>query len=162
MLDPRITRLAEVLCDHSCSLGPDDRLLIHAFDIPDEAIAEIVRVAQSRGAKVALRLESNLIRRQLMLGMDIANAQLIANVEKHSGARQVAVTLSSDSDNVCVSIDDDGQGFEPILVDREEDFGLQLMRERVEAIGGLFQIVTSIGIGTNVVARIPRQPQWWS
>lgn len=88
--------------------------------------------------------------------------EAIANVEKHSGARQVAVTLSSDSDNVCVSIDDDGQGFEPILVDREEHFGLQLMRERVEAIGGLFQIVTSIGIGTNVVARIPRQPQWWS
>jgi len=83
MLDPRVTRLAEVLCDHSCSLGPDDRLLIHAFDIPDEAIAEVVRVAQSRGAKVAVRLESNLIRRQMMLGMDVANAQLIANVEKH-------------------------------------------------------------------------------
>ncbi len=88
--------------------------------------------------------------------------EAIANVEKHSGAREVVVTVSSDADNVCVSIDDNGQGFEPILVNREEHFGLQLMRERVEAIGGLFQIVTSIGIGTTVVARIPRQPQWWS
>ena len=81
MLDPRVTRLAELLCDHSCQLTPDDRLLIHAFDIPEEAVAEVVRVAQSRGAQVALRLESNLIRRQLMHGMTEANARTIAAIE---------------------------------------------------------------------------------
>jgi aminopeptidase len=81
MLDPRVTRLAELLCTHSTDLGPDDRVLIHAFDIPEDAVAEMVRVAQSKGAQVVVRLESNLVRRQLMLGMTEANAATIARVE---------------------------------------------------------------------------------
>ena len=83
MLDPRVTKLAELLCSHSCALTPDDSLLIHAFDIPEEAVAEIVRVARSKGAKVAVRLESGIVRRQLMLGMDEANVRLHAEIERH-------------------------------------------------------------------------------
>ncbi len=90
MLDPRITRLAELLCDHSMKLTAKDKLLIHAFDIPDEAVAECVRVAQSRGAKVALRLENNRIRRQLMHGMTEENAALIASVEKQEMEQMTA------------------------------------------------------------------------
>ncbi len=83
MLDPRVTKLAELLCTHSTRLGPADRVLIHAFDIPEEAVAEVVRVAQSKGAQVVTRLESNQIRRQLMHGMTEANARTIADAEKH-------------------------------------------------------------------------------
>gem|GEM_PF-5803406 len=82
MLDPRVTKLAELLCTHSTSLGPSDSLLIHAFGIPEEAVAELVRVAQSKGAKVAVRLESHRIKRQLMLGMTEPNASMIAEIEK--------------------------------------------------------------------------------
>lgn len=82
MLDPRVTKLAELLCSHSTKLGPGDKVLIHAFDIPEEAVAEVVRVAQSKGAQVVVRLESNLIRRQLMHGMTVDNARTIAEVEK--------------------------------------------------------------------------------
>lgn len=82
MLDPRVTKLAELLCTHSTNLGPDDRVLIHAFDIPDEATAEVVRVAQSKGAQVLCRIESNLVRRQMMLGMTEENAMLHAKNEK--------------------------------------------------------------------------------
>lgn len=83
MLDPRMTQLAEMLCTHSTELTPDDTLLIHAFDIPDECVAELVRVAQSKGAKVALRLESNRVKAELMRGMTQANAEYIANIELH-------------------------------------------------------------------------------
>jgi aminopeptidase len=83
MLDPRVTRLAELLCDHSTKLTSKDKVLIHAFDIPEETIAELIRVAQSRGAQVVVRLENNRIRRQLLLGMTEENADLIANIEAH-------------------------------------------------------------------------------
>lgn len=82
MTDPRVTRLAELLCDHSCQLSSDDNLLIHAFDMPEEVVEEVVRVARSRGAGVIVRLESNRIRRQMMLGMTEANARIIAASEK--------------------------------------------------------------------------------
>lgn len=90
MVDPRITQLAELLCSHSIKLGPEDKLLIHAFDIPEEAVAEAVKAAQNRGAKVAVRLESGFVRHQLMEGMSKENAQLIANIEKHEMEQMTA------------------------------------------------------------------------
>jgi aminopeptidase len=81
MVDPRVSRLAELLVTHSVCLTPNDRVLVHAFDIDDEIVAEVVRVAQGTGAQVAVRLESNLVKRQLMLGMTEANAKTIAAAE---------------------------------------------------------------------------------
>lgn len=99
MLDPRVTKLAELLCTHSTRLSSEDSLLIHAFDIPDAVIAEVVRVAQSKGAKVTVRLESNLVRRQLMLGMTEANARTIAQIEKHEMQQMTAYLALRGSDN---------------------------------------------------------------
>src|SRR5690349_6009303 len=90
MLDPRVTKLAELLACHSCRLGSEDNVLIHAFDIPDEAVAEVVRVAQSKGAQVAVRIEHNVVRRQLMLGMTERNAATIADIEKHEMEKMTA------------------------------------------------------------------------
>ena len=64
MLDPRVTKLAELLVNHSIELNRDDKVLIHAFDIPDEVVAEMARVCHAKGAQVAVRLESNLVRRR--------------------------------------------------------------------------------------------------
>lgn len=99
MLDPRVTRLAELLCTHSTRLGPADNVLIHAFDIPEEAVAEVVRVAQSKGAQVAVRLEQNLVKRQLMLGMTEANAKLICEIEKHEMEQMTAYIALRGSHN---------------------------------------------------------------
>ncbi len=100
MLDPRVTHLAELLCTHSVELTPNDRLLVHAFDIPEEAVAEVVRVAQSKGAKVAVRLESNRVKRQLMLGMSEENAKLIAEVERHEMEQMTAYIALRGSHNI--------------------------------------------------------------
>lgn len=81
MLDPRVTQLAELMASHSTHLGPEDRVLIHAFDIPEEAVAEFVRVCQSKGAQVAVRLESMLVRRQLLHGISDDNIRTIAENE---------------------------------------------------------------------------------
>lgn len=100
MLDPRVTRLAELLCSHSIRLDSSDRLLVHAFDAPAEAVAEVVRVAQSKGAQVVVRLESNLVRRQLLLGMSEENTCLIADCEKDEMDRMTAYIAIRGSDNV--------------------------------------------------------------
>lgn len=90
MLDPRVTRLAELLCDHSTRLSPEDTVLIHAFDTPAECVAEVVRVAHERGARVVTRLESEVIRRRLTLGMTEPNAALIADIESFEMDRMTA------------------------------------------------------------------------
>src|SRR5688572_11501150 len=99
MLDPRVTRLSELLCNHSTELGPDDKVLIHAFDIPFECTAELVRVAQSTGAQVVLRLESEDIRRQLLLGLTEDNTKLIADIESFEMDRMTAYIALRGSHN---------------------------------------------------------------
>lgn len=99
MLDPRVTRLAELLCTHSTSLGSQDTVLIHAFDIPNECVAEFVRVAQSKGAQVVTRIESNVVRRQLMLGITEANIHTIADCEKYEMEKMTAYIALRGGDN---------------------------------------------------------------
>ncbi|MDI9637311.1 aminopeptidase [Kamptonema cortianum] len=99
MLDPRVTKLAELLCSHSTELSSDDSVLIHATDIPDECVAEVVRVAQSKGAKVAVRLESNVVKRQLLHGMTAQNADLIADNELHEMKNMTAYISMRGGDN---------------------------------------------------------------
>lgn len=99
MLDPRITKLAELLCTHSCDLSPSDKVLMHAFDIPAEAVAEVVRVAQTKGAQVLVRLESNVVRRQLLHGLTEASVKTIAAVEKYEMEQMTAYISLRGSDN---------------------------------------------------------------
>jgi signal transduction histidine kinase len=48
---------------------------------------------------------------------------------------------------VCVTVVDNGRGFEVPEgeIDREEHFGLQMMRERAEAIGGTIRLTSQLG-----------------
>lgn len=82
------------------------------------------------------------------------------NVAKHAGASRVVVTVGRQEDGQgFVRVADDGRGFDPATVsDRVTSaggLGLKQMRERVEARGGRFQVDSSPGGGTKVVASVP-------
>jgi len=99
MLDPRVTRLAELLCRHSCQIDETDRVLLHCFDIEPEVVAELTRVVQQSGAQVLLRLESNLVRRQLLMGLTEANVKTIAEVEAFEMSKVTSYIALRGSDN---------------------------------------------------------------
>lgn len=105
MLDPRVTKLAELLCRHSTNLTPQDSVLIHAFDIPNEVTAEVVRVANETGAKTVVRLENAFVRRQQMLGMTEENAKLIADIELHEMKGMTAYIALRGTSNYAESSD---------------------------------------------------------
>ena len=86
------------------------------------------------------------------------------NAAKHARARFVFVTLGRTDGNAergCgfVEVRDDGQGFDPEAVtDRVTSaggLGLKQMRERVEGLGGRFEVVSQPGAGTRVYAAVP-------
>jgi aminopeptidase len=99
MTDPRVTRLAELLCTHSTELSSADTVLVHAFDVPDEVTAEVVRAARGKGAQVVVRTESNRVRRQLLLGMTEANVKTIADIEMHEMKKMTAYIAIRGGDN---------------------------------------------------------------
>lgn len=109
MLDPRVTALADVLVGHSLALTAEDTVLLHAFDIEPEAIAAVVRAIQGRSARVALRLENGRVRRELMRGMTVEGARLIADVEKYEMERMTAYLALRGSENLMEMSDIPGE-----------------------------------------------------
>jgi aminopeptidase len=81
MIDPRMTRLAEVLVGYSTKCGKGDKILIEAIDVPHEFAAECARVACQRGAHPLIMLKSKQIDRALMLNGTKESWDLIADVE---------------------------------------------------------------------------------
>lgn len=84
--------------------------------------------------------------------------EALTNVRKHAAAREVTVTLMSDgSGHLKVVIADDGRGFTPGSQRnaKARPLGLTSMRERVEALGGTFEVHSQPGSGTQVIATVP-------
>jgi NarL family two-component system sensor histidine kinase LiaS len=80
--------------------------------------------------------------------------EALSNVARHSRASLVTVTLNYEDAGVSLTIADDGQGFDASQT-KEEGYGLQSMRERVEGLGGRLQIDSDPGGGAKVVAEVP-------
>ncbi|MBN2500708.1 MAG: sensor histidine kinase [Anaerolineales bacterium] len=83
--------------------------------------------------------------------------EALTNVVRHAGTCAAKVLLVYDPESVQLVIKDHGQGFD-VNQDHIPPHGLGLasMRERVEAVGGSFEVSSVIGSGTIVRAVISR------
>jgi signal transduction histidine kinase len=79
----------------------------------------------------------------------------LANVVLHAHASRVDVLLNRRSGCVAVTIEDDGIGFDPAQVVRQNRLGLFGMRERVEMLGGSLSIESAPGKGTAISVEVP-------
>ncbi len=82
MIDPRMTRLADVLINYSCAVKPGENLLIEAIDIPHEFTRELVRTCAAAGGRPLVLLKSNQINRALMQVGTQEQWDIIADVER--------------------------------------------------------------------------------
>lgn len=85
--------------------------------------------------------------------------ELLVNVRKHAGTEYATVHISSPSDEVVITVSDEGKGLDPALVTAHDDnaFGLYSIRERVELLGGSFSIAQA-DKGTICEIRMPALP----
>jgi signal transduction histidine kinase len=86
--------------------------------------------------------------------------EALTNIVKHSGATRVEVRLENDAEKILVHVSDNGRGFSPEKSnspDISRGLGLIGIQERMEALGGAFEIATHVGAGTQLMARIPLQ-----
>jgi signal transduction histidine kinase len=93
--------------------------------------------------------------RSALVLVQVAREALV-NSSRYSGAELIEVELRDCRDGFAeLTLRDDGRGFDKARVDTSRHFGLQLMRERVEAVGGRLLVESSPGTGTSVLAWIP-------
>jgi len=80
--------------------------------------------------------------------------EAIQNAAKHAGpCASVEVTLTALPETVEFEIEDDGRGFDTTAV--SDGHGLVNMSDRIGALGGKLDVVSTPGRGTTVMARVP-------
>lgn len=79
--------------------------------------------------------------------------EALANVNRHSAASHVEVSLAQEVGLVRLTIQDNGRGFNPEAV--HTGLGLTSMKERAEGLGGSLTVKSTPGQGTQVTLTLP-------
>jgi two-component system sensor histidine kinase DegS len=115
----------------------------------------------STRTKIAVNIRSNLkdekLRPNLELSLYRMVQEALTNVFKHSGAKTVQINIYQENSKLVLSIKDDGKGFdaEGMWGDGVKDYGIGLlgMRERFASAGADFQVCSTKGKGTELIAK---------
>ena len=163
-----LTRIQGMLTSEIKSLRLLTRRMQVAFSAPDALLDSVFDLLRRFEAEtgIASHLESDQdvrvpprTRHEIMRIVQEA----LANVRKHSGAKHVNVRLVGAGASVRLVIEDDGQGFafSGSRSHRELEVmsaGPLVIRERVRALHGELQIVSTPGKGARLDVTVPSAP----
>jgi two-component system sensor histidine kinase DegS len=81
--------------------------------------------------------------------------ELLGNASRHSQATLIKIMIDMNEASVKVTVDDNGKGFNTEILEQGNSLGLNLIRDRVEMLGGSFELDSNMGKGTRVTFVIP-------
>lgn len=87
--------------------------------------------------------------------------EALSNAYRHAQAPRQWVRLDVEDGQIILEVRDDGKGFVPPplsgpeATEKEEHIGLRGMRDRIDLVGGTFELFSAPGQGTRIVVRVP-------
>lgn len=83
--------------------------------------------------------------------------EVLNNIIKHSGAREISIKLNYQPSFFSMQIIDNGEGFDlsPLQENNKFGLGIRNMKNRAQLIGGQFEIASTLGVGTTVEIVLP-------
>ncbi|MGA8360971.1 MAG: ATP-binding protein, partial [Candidatus Dormiibacterota bacterium] len=112
--------------------------------------------SQARKATVPVRVEAEGIGRypqEIEAALYFCILEALQNVQKYASASSVEVRLREDGGQVSVDVVDDGDGFDTATATRGA--GLTNMDDRLDALGGMLHVESTLGMGTTLRAAVP-------
>jgi ligand-binding sensor domain-containing protein/signal transduction histidine kinase len=136
--------IAESTTDISSLLRKMTEQFSHEFAVPVEFHL----------SGTAFALNQTVVHEVLMVAREA-----LYNSVRHAQPRKIDLTVTFDENACRVSVRDDGSGFDPGILSRlpENHYGLIGIKERVERIGGRFNLHSEIGAGTELCVEVARQ-----
>jgi signal transduction histidine kinase len=107
------------------------------------------RVGTLSGLTVHLLIDESPTRLRVEAESELMRVaqEAITNARKHARARRLWVTCVVDPPSALMRVEDDGRGLAP---GRRDSYGLEIMRERVDRLGGALAIEERPGGGTRI------------
>jgi two-component system sensor histidine kinase DegS len=106
-----------------------------------------------------VRLHINGTERRLESYLEVlifrAIQELLGNAYNYGQANQIKIQLDMFETDVRVSVEDNGRGFDTDSQEQEKGLGLKVIQERIEMLGGKFELESQIGGGTRVSFQVP-------
>lgn len=81
--------------------------------------------------------------------------ELLNNSALHSQASQLKVQLDMGAEQIRLSVEDNGKGFDVQKAEDDGSLGMKLIRERAEMLGGSFEVDSAIGEGARTTLVLP-------
>jgi signal transduction histidine kinase len=118
-------------------------------------LTELAReFAELHGYEIELSLaDDRLLRPDVEDNIFRVTQEALANVARHSRATRVLVSLEFGPDQVCLTIRDNGCGFDTLRP--RSGVGLSSMRERAELVGGCLAVSSVPDVGTTIEMTAP-------
>ena len=81
--------------------------------------------------------------------------ELLFNVVKHAEVHEARIRVRRLGRCICLSVTDQGRGFDPQRLGEAGGFGLRTIRERVQLLGGQMKIKSTRGVGSRILIAVP-------
>ena len=134
--------------------------VLHEKGLPDALSSYCEEFSATRGIPISYHADESVD--ELSPGAALCIYRIaqeaLGNVAKHAKAKQAQVRLTRSDGRVCLSVSDDGVGFNPDASGKTGGLGLINMRERVRQLNGTFTFESEPGQGTTVKAEVPFRP----
>jgi two-component system sensor histidine kinase UhpB len=165
-VDPESERAARLIAEESSRLydamhGLIPRLTPMVLDQLglEEALRDLVeRTRRSQpGVQIELHTELGAVAPSAEVALTLYRAvqEGITNALRHGQARSLHVALRARDEGMTLEVLDDGRGLAAGWAEQVGHFGLQWLAERVEAVGGRFEIGPGTTGGVRLVVEVP-------
>lgn len=144
----------ELITEFRCAMDPAG--LLHALQTLTDEFRhrnDIVLEYVNRVSNLELPLEHEMQVSHIV-------QEALANIATHSGATHARLVVDQSNGYFIFSIEDNGSGgctFTPI----EGHYGMKIMRERAQRIGGEIKVESTCGYGTRVQLYFPEPKSDW-
>ncbi|MEO0796778.1 MAG: sensor histidine kinase [Verrucomicrobiota bacterium] len=130
--------------------------LLEKMDLP-AAVDEVTRpLVVPFGAELAISTHGSYrrLRQDVEWHLLMVVRESVANAMMHGQPKSVSVVMRFEGDGLQFSVSDDGQGFDLKSALKSGRLGIQGMKERMNRLGGVLDIESEPGKGTEVIISV--------
>jgi signal transduction histidine kinase len=131
--------------------------ILDDLGLADALLSECASLARREGIAVDYRPEGVAARlpKEVALCVYRVAQEALRNVARHSRATRARVALVGTGEELLLSVQDEGVGFDPSAARSQPALGLSSMEERVRLIQAELTLRSAPGEGTTVTVRVP-------